>query len=383
MPGEKQYITGPLCISGPIALQPATSVVPSTTMGFSASTSLPSCTACCGDDWSSWKTKWTLRPWMPPVWLTSFSKIWMACCSSWPRNAPPPVSEAITGMSSVLAARAGAASSKAQAEAADAHLVAGLRHAVEPRHHQAADRVERAFFLADRDRQRHQVTHLVDAHETLDLEATVVVANDRRCRLLAAEHDVAHQRLENVVQRDDALEVAVLVDDKQHCRAAAAEELERAQRGDVLRQEQRRPHHRAQVERFVAQQLRQQILHLHDAEEMARLALEHRETREVALDNLAPVLGRRIVEIEAFDLGARRHHRADQPVAEAKCHLDDDVLSLLQMAGSRRLAQQIGDLLLGRRDRLGRRQRQRLEHQLRRPAQQPFERRGEARQHRH
>src|SRR5665213_1861477 len=40
MPGEKQYITGPFCISGAIALHSATSVVPSTTMGFVANEAL-------------------------------------------------------------------------------------------------------------------------------------------------------------------------------------------------------------------------------------------------------------------------------------------------------------------------------------------------------
>ncbi len=42
MPGDKQYMVGPLCISGAIALQTPTSDDPSTTAGLAAITRLES-----------------------------------------------------------------------------------------------------------------------------------------------------------------------------------------------------------------------------------------------------------------------------------------------------------------------------------------------------
>src|SRR5258707_3348946 len=46
-----------------------------------------------------------------------------------------------------------------------------------------------------------------------------------------------------------------------------------------------------------------------------------------------------VVEIEEFDLGARRHDRADAAFAEPQRHLDDRRLGLRNVAGRHPLAQ--------------------------------------------
>src|ERR1700704_5450068 len=62
---------------------------------------------------------------------------------------------------------------------------------------------------------------------------------------------------------------------------------------------------------------------------------------------MAPELFLRVVEIEEFDLGARRHDRADPAVAESQRHLDDGGLGLRNVAGRHALAPHEADFLIG------------------------------------
>src|SRR5216684_2899477 len=107
MPGDRQYMTGPLVISGAIALHIATKLAPISTAGLPATTWLASWTATCGVDWSSWKTRWRGRPWMPPFSFAHFSTSCSACCSALPRKDAPPVSDRMTLRSYDSAAAAG------------------------------------------------------------------------------------------------------------------------------------------------------------------------------------------------------------------------------------------------------------------------------------
>ncbi len=83
--------------------------------------------------------------------------------------------------------------------------------------------------------QAGEIPDLVDRHHAVDEERAVLAPHHRGAAGLARLGDVADQRLQDVVERDDALEIAVFVDHQRHRLAALLEDLERAQRRHGLR----------------------------------------------------------------------------------------------------------------------------------------------------
>ena len=111
-------------------------------------------------------------------------------------------------------------------------------------------------------------------------------------------------------------------------------------------------------------------------------ALQHRKARIGAVADARSDLLLGIIKVEEFDLGARRHDRADPPIAEPQRHLDDRRLGLRDMAGRHPLAQHEADLLVGDRRRSAA-QRQQPQQEIGGRTQQPLDRRPHPRQAAH
>ena len=176
-----------------------------------------------------------------------------------------------------------------------------------------------------------------------------------------------------------ALEIAVLVHHQRHRRARFLEDLEGAQGGHRIRERRAARPTRPEVERASGQRRGIEVLDLDDADHMLRAALDHGKARIVAVVDLAAVLLLAVGEVEPFDLGARRHHRADATVAEAEHHLHDRRLGRLEMPGGRGLAQHQGDLFLGDGRRLARPDRHEPQHEVAGCAEEPLGRGGQPR----
>ena len=129
----------------------------------------------------------------------------------------------------------------------------------------------------------------------------------------------------------------------------------------------------------------QNVLHLHDTGDLLRPAIEHRKTRIIALANLAPVLFGIVLQIEPFELRARRHYCIDAAIAQTQRHLHDRGLGGMDIAGGLRFAQHDGDLFFRYSRGFVRAPRQETQHEIARRGKEPDERRrepGHQRQHR-
>ena len=134
-------------------------------------------------------------------------------------------------------------------------------------------------------------------------------------RLHAADHR-AHQ----VVDRDQAGDVAVFVDHQRQRLLLFAEDLQQLQRVGRFGHEQRRAHPGEQVGRHALglAQPPQQRLGFEDAQDVPVAAAVHRETRERRFVHRRQIFFQRRGGVEPGDAHARRHQAYRGAVAEAE-----------------------------------------------------------------
>ena len=170
----------------------------------------------------------------------------------------------------------------------------------------------------------------------------VVEALDRLVGQVELVLDLADDLLDHVLERDDPLHVAVLVDDDRHVLARPPELGQ--ERGDVLglRDDVRRPQDlldRDLGDATLVHRL-QQVAQVQDADDvLGRLPVD-REPRVRRVEHLAQALLRRHVRGDDDHLGPRHHHVGRLLVGEVEDLVEHLLLLFLELALDRRALEQ-------------------------------------------
>ena len=131
------------------------------------------------------------------------------------------------------------------------------------------------------------LVEVVDRVRAVDADVRLVDPLDRRVRKVELVLDVADDLLEEVLERDDPLHVAVLVDDDRHVLLLAAEVGE--ERGEVLRlrDDVRGPHDRLELDRRDAEVVdrAEEVADVEDADDVVERAAVDRVARERRVDD--------------------------------------------------------------------------------------------------
>ena len=134
--------------------------------------------------------------------------------------------------------------------------------------------------------------------------------------------DLADDLLENVLERDQALDLAVLVDDQRELDLAALEGVELVVDRGGVRHEPRLARQRAHVEPIDGPagppERRQQILGMQHANDVVGFVLPDRHARELALDNVVDNLVRVVGNVDGLHLGAVDHDVVELQFLEIK-----------------------------------------------------------------
>ena len=132
----------------------------------------------------------------------------------------------------------------------------------------------------------------------------VVPPHDRRLLAQAALGHVADHRLEHVLDRHHALDLAVLVDHQRHAHPRLAQRLQRARHRHRVRHDQHRPQRGLQVERPAGEAGVEQAAHVDHAQHIVQAALADHEAAVPALADDPGDLVRPGLDIEPDQLDA-------------------------------------------------------------------------------
>ena len=209
-------------------------------------------------------------------------------------------------------------------------LVAGLGRAAQHPEDEAAERV----VVLDRQRDAELLVEVVDRERAVDAHAAVLEPLDRLVRQVELVLDLADDLLEQVLERDDPLELAVLVDHDRHVLVRAAELGQ--QRGQVLRlrDDVRRPQQLLELDAGDAavDERREEVAHVQDADDLVERVAVDRVARVRRLDHRRQRLLGRQVDRERDHLGPRHHHGRDLLVGEVEDLVEHLLLLLLELA---------------------------------------------------
>src|SRR5262249_29347902 len=159
--------------------------------------------------------------------------------------------------------------------------------------------------------------------------------------------DVAHDLLDEVLERDEPGDGPVLVDHERHVAAALLQLLE--ERSDLLAlgNELHRMQDLPDDDWLPLLEQPQRVLHVDEADHVVDVALVGRDAAEAALHDERAHLGRRRVRVEGEDLRARDHDLAHRHVRELEDAVDELHLALVEDALLAALLHEVLDLLLG------------------------------------
>ena len=143
-------------------------------------------------------------------------------------------------------------------------------------------------------------------------------------------------------------EMAIFVVDEGHRHLAAAQHGQRVHRVDLVGDDRRRAHQRAQVERLAVDQAattsRAWTTPISWSTEPSATGMRLCGRLDQRLRRIVVRVG---VDVDPVDLGARRHHLARRPVGEPHDARDDRPLIFLEHAGAVRLGDDEVQLLGG------------------------------------
>src|SRR5262245_37313008 len=205
-------------------------------------------------------------------------------------------------------------------QAVDLEALADRRHAADVRHQVAADGLE-ALAL---DLEPEALHHFVDVDLAAEHEAAVALVDDRLGLDVVLVADLADDLLEKVLDRDQPGGAAVLVDDDRDLRLLPLELLEELGHALALGHHHDRPGQVGDSALVVGVADRDEILHEDEAGDVVEVLAIHGKARVLLLaEERAQIADGRLVP-DRDDVGARRHHLADQRVPEV-----DDALEQL------------------------------------------------------
>src|SRR5664280_3860609 len=132
--------------------------------------------------------------------------------------------------------------------------------------------------------------------------------------------DVADDFFQNILERDQAFDLAIFVYHQRDLRLAAAERLELLRNGAHIGHEPGRRHQRGNVDlggiAVDRMQRAQQILHVQDADDVFRIAAPERQPRHRRGDHRVDQVFGRIVCVQGDHAGAVDHHVGHHQVAQ-------------------------------------------------------------------
>src|ERR671919_1402119 len=178
------------------------------------------------------------------------------------------------------------------------------------------------------------LVEVVDRERAVDAQAPVLEPFQRLVREVVLVLDLADDLLEQVLERDDALEGPVLVDDEGHVLVRAPELGQHG--GEVLRL----GHDVAVAHKLLDLNVldapvvegREEVADVEDADDVVERAPVDRVARVGGVDHRREGLLRRQVDREGDDLGARDHDLVDLLVREVEDLVDHLLLARLDLA---------------------------------------------------
>ena len=181
------------------------------------------------------------------------------------------------------------------------------------------------------------LVEVVDRERAVDADAVVVDPLDRLVGQVVLVLDLADDLLEQVLERDDPLDGAVLVDNEGQVLVLAAELGE--QRGEVLRlgDDVRRPDDVLDDDVLDAPVVEraEEVADVEDADDVVERAAVDRVARVRRVDDGRKRLLRRQLDGEGDDLGPRDHHVVRLLVGEVEDLVEHLLLRLLDLLGLR------------------------------------------------
>ncbi len=207
------------------------------------------------------------------------------------------------------------------------------RDAPQLEENQAAQRIEFIFFFLGNEVEAEFLFQLVDADAGVDFEQMVIDANDFIFRLfvfIVLILDIADDLLEQIFHRHQPVRAAIFIDDNGDVASGMAHAHQQIDNSHRRRHEQHLAHHRMRVERLVARQHRQQILHMDKALHLVERILVDGNAGVALLDDVAHQFRQLDIAIDGGDVGARHHDVADFDVAEGQHVMQHDFFFRLQ-----------------------------------------------------
>ena len=241
----------------------------------------------------------------------------------------------------------------AEAEAVRAHLVADLRRTSELAEHEPGHRVEVLLL----ERRVELLVEVVDRVRAVDANVRVVDALDRRVGQVELVLDVADDLLEQVLERDDPLHVAVLVDDDREVLLLAAEVGEEGREVLRLRDDVGRPDDRLELDGRDPEIVdrAEEVADVEDPDDVVERAAVDRVAREGRVDDGPKRFLGRHVRGDPDHLGPRDHHRRDLLRGEVEDLVQHLLLGLFELPVILGRRDRVPDVLTGVRDHPGRR----------------------------
>ncbi len=208
---------------------------------------------------------------------------------------------------------------------------------------QPADRVETVALVA----RAEILIELLEARDREHDELPFGLALDRLILLdVVLVVDVADDLLDDVLERDESGNTAILVDHDSHVIAARAEFLQQHVEPFALWHEYRRAHQLPDVElrRAFAARVAQQVLGEQDACDRVAIVADDRKARVAGLDHHRHDLFERRVALDDRHLRTRHHDVAHQQVRDREHALDHGERLAVEKAACSGLAQHIDEL---------------------------------------
>ncbi len=179
-----------------------------------------------------------------------------------------------------------------------------------------------------------RLVEVVDRVRAVDADALLVESLDRRVGQVELVLDLADDLLEQVLEGDDPVHDAVLVDDDRHVLLLAPEIGE--ERGEVLGlgDDEGRPGDRLEAHRRDPEVVhrREEIAHVQDADDLVERVPVHGVARVRRVDDGRERLLRRHVGRDRHDIGPWHDHRGDLLRREVEDLVEHLLLGLLELA---------------------------------------------------
>ena len=168
------------------------------------------------------------------------------------------------------------------------------------------------------------LAHVVDGRTPPHAQGAVVETFDRRLFDVVLVGDLAHDLLEQVLQRDQARGAAVLVDHDRHVELLGAHLAEQLRHPLLLGHEDRRAdRHPDGVGAFAGAGPAHEVLQVDEADDVVgRVVFADGQPREPALDGVLDRVLDRVVGVDRDHVGARQHHLAHDGVTELEDRVD-------------------------------------------------------------